>query len=101
MAATPFLSVVITTYNDIHRLPTTVVAISASLVQQSFPTVFIVVDDGNADGTAGLAHGATCGATCCMSGLTIGGKLIRLRCCNRQTPASAATLGIVKLCATR
>ncbi|WP_298403010.1 glycosyltransferase [uncultured Chloroflexus sp.] len=55
MAATPFLSVVITTYNDIHRLPTTVATISASLVQQSFPAVIIVVDDSSTDGTAGLA----------------------------------------------
>src|SRR5215472_15777964 len=54
----PWLSVVIPAYNEERRLPLTLGTVVAHLREVGRPFEVIVVDDGSADGTAGLARAA-------------------------------------------
>lgn len=57
----PFLSIVIPAYNEERRLPATLAAIKAFLVNEPYTAEVIVVDDGSEDRTAEVAEAA--GAT--------------------------------------
>jgi len=53
----PFLSIIIPAYNEAQRLPKTLLAISAYMRQQSYPSELIVVENGSTDGTYQTAKG--------------------------------------------
>ena len=52
----PFLSIVVPAYNEERRLPHTLPRIVDFLQAQAYPSEVIVVDDGSADGTAGVVE---------------------------------------------
>lgn len=54
----PFLSVVVPAYNEADRLPSTIQAIAAYLLDQPYTSEIIVVDDGSDDGTGNVARRA-------------------------------------------
>lgn len=59
--ARPFLSLVVPAYNEEKRLPATLAKMHAFLSQQPFDCQVLVVDDGSADGTAGVVEAAMAG----------------------------------------
>ena len=52
----PHLSIVIPAYNEAGRIVATLDAVTAHLSAKPFAWELVVVDDGSADGTAGLVH---------------------------------------------
>jgi len=52
----PYLSVIIPAYNEEKRLPGSLQTVLEYLEAQSYPAEVVVVDDGSADGTAGIVQ---------------------------------------------
>ena len=51
MTNKPYLSVVIPAYNEVKRLPETLIDIDAKLAQVKYTYEILVIDDGSIDGT--------------------------------------------------
>ena len=51
MAKNPYLSVIIPAYNEVKRLPETLIDIDAKLARAKYSYEILVINDGSTDGT--------------------------------------------------